>query len=98
MPEPGTSLRAIRFELGDWDAYRHARTATVAIRTVGEDSAAAESHLDQLAIHIGVDQMRGCSNLRSRLAMFKIAAGIRRCCVKLQRRKGQLLEIGHVSW
>src|SRR5687768_4129004 len=98
MAQPCAALRTISFELCHRHAYRHTCATAVTVRAIGKDSAAAKPHLDQLAIHVGIDQMRGCGDLRPRLTMLEIAARIRRGCVKLQRRKGQLLEIGHVSW
>ncbi len=97
VPQPCAPLCTVRFELGDRNSHRNARTATVAIGPVGKDSATAKSHFDQLAVHVSVDQVRGRGDLRARLPMLEIAARIRRGCVKLQRRKRQLLEIGHVS-
>ncbi len=97
MAQPGTSLGAVSFELSDRNANRHASAAAVAVWSVGENAAAPEPHFDQFAINISVDQMRWRSDLRARLPMFEIAARIRRRRVKLQRREGQLLEVGHVS-
>src|SRR5207244_11618942 len=47
---PGAALRAVGGELVDRDAHRHAGAARVAVRPVGEDAAAAEAGLDQVAV------------------------------------------------
>src|SRR5215203_4053186 len=97
MAQPGAPLSAIGVKLGDRNSNRHARTASIAVGPVRKDSATAKTHLDQLAVDVGVDQVRGRSDLRACLSMVEVTARIRRGCIKLQRRKRQLLEIGHVS-
>ena len=92
-----TTLGAIGSVLRDRYANRHAGTASVAIRAVGEDSAAAKPHFDQFAVDIGVDQVRRRGHLRTRLSVFEVTAGVGRRCIELQRREREFLEIRHVS-
>jgi len=81
---PGAALRAVRGELLDRDAHRHAGAAGVAVRAVREDAAAAEAGLDEIAVELGVDEMARRGDLRARHALGQVAAGIRRRHVELQ--------------
>jgi hypothetical protein len=94
---PGRALRAARLELADRDAHRHAGAAAVAMRTVGEDAAAAEAGLDQLAVELGVDQVARRRDLRARHALGQVAARVGRSHVELQYRVRQVVKPRHAS-
>ncbi len=95
MPGPGAFLAAIGLVGGDLDAHGGASLAAVAIRTVGEDAAAAEAVFDQFGIDVGIDQVRRRGHLRARLPALEVTAGVGRRCVKLQRGKGQVFQVRH---
>jgi len=65
------------------------------MRSIRKDAAAPEPDAYEFAVDVGVDEVSGCGDLRTSESAFKIAAGIGRRRVKLQRRKGQFLEVGH---
>ena len=69
----------------------------VAVRPVGERTAATEALADELAVDAGVDQVARRRDLRARRAPRKIAARIRRRRIELQRREREVVEAGHAS-
>src|SRR4051794_23888618 len=81
---PRAALRAAGDEIGYRDAYRHAGAAGVAMRPVGEDAAAPEAGLDEIAIKLGVDEVARRRHLRARHPVRQVAAGIGRSYVELQ--------------
>src|ERR1700730_9332564 len=68
----------------------------VAIRTIGKRAAAREAKSDQLAVDSPVDQVAGRRDLRSRKPVRKVAAGVWRGRVELERGQRQVVEFGHV--
>ena len=88
-------LGAIRLERRDRNPDRHAGAAVVAIRAVREGAAAPKAQPDELAVDAGVDQVAGRGDLRARRAVGKVAAGIRRRRVELQRSQRKIVELAH---
>ena len=60
---PCAALTAIGSECINFDAHRHARMASVAMRAISENSAPAKTVLDQTGIDVCIDQVRGSGNL-----------------------------------
>src|SRR5262249_49107758 len=72
--------------------------AAVAVGAVGEDATAAKTVLDQLRIHVRIDQVRRRGDLRARLARVQVAARVGRSRVELQGRKRKVVKLGHGTY
>ena len=91
-----TALAAIRFEVGDAQADRHAFTAGAAVRTVGEYATAAKAGADQFAVGVVVDQMRRRRDLRACDTTRQVGTAIGRRGIKVQQGKGrEVAQVGH---
>ena len=91
------TLRPTGHELDDRDSHRHARPAVVAVRTVGEGTAAAKTEPHQFAVDPRVDQVAWSGHLRARQALGQVAAGVRCRRVELQCRQRKVVELRHES-
>ena len=85
MPTPRPALAAIRRESIGQYAQRYAGLAAVAMRPVGEQTAAPKALADQFGIRGIVDEVAWGGHLRTRLPSIEVAARIRCRGVELQR-------------
>lgn len=95
VPLPGSALASVRSEARNRDSQRHAGLAAVAIRPIGEHSAAAKALCDKLRVSVVVNQVAGRCDLRSGLLSREVAARVGRCSVKLQGMQRQVFEMRH---
>ena len=91
----GSALRAAGFKVIDFDPDRHTGAAPIAIGSVGEHAASAKAFGHQIGVNIIVNKVAGRGHLRPGLPVRQVAARVGRGCIKLQRLKRQILEVGH---
>ena len=90
-----SSLAAIRPELLDRNAERHAGLTAIAIGTIRKHAAPAKPVGHQIGVRIVVNQVTWRSDLRTRLLARQVAAGVGRRCVELQGLQGQIFKVRH---
>jgi hypothetical protein len=95
MASRGAPLATIHHKVRNRDAHWNTGSATIAMGTVSENAASAESDANEFAVDVRVNQVGRCGYLRASLTALKITAWVRRGRVELQRRKGQFLEVRH---
>jgi len=83
------ALGATGHEAGHLDPHRHAGVALLAVRAVGELTAAPESGTDQRTVGVAINQVRGGGDLRTRLPSRQIAAIVMRGQVELDALEGR---------
>jgi hypothetical protein len=93
----GAALAAVGLKAVDQHAQRDAGAAAVAVRPVGEHSAAPEAAEHEVRVGVVVDQVAGRGHLRPGLAIGQVAARVGRRRVELQRVKRKILEVRHVD-
>ena len=93
----GSALTAGGFESIDLNPDGDASTATVAVGSVGEHATSAKAFGNQFRVCIVVNEVAGGRHLGPGLPIGQIAARVGRSCIKLQRLKRQILEMGHVK-
>ena len=91
----GPALTAAGFEAINFDPDGHTGAATIAIGSVSEHAASAKAFGHQIRVDIVVNKMAGRGHLRPGLPVGQVAARVGRGCIKLQRLKRQILEMGH---
>ena len=91
-------LASIRLKFVDENAQRRTRLTTIAIRPIGKHAAAAKTLRDEVRIQIVLNQVAGRGDLRSRLSVRQITAGIRCCRIKLQGLQWKVIELRHALW
>src|SRR5512134_3246592 len=93
---PRAPLVARRLELAHRNPYRHAGTAGIAVRPIGEDAAAAKAEPYQLGVEIVADEVRGRRHLRAGHLARQVATWVRGSHVELQYRMRQIVELRHL--
>ena len=89
------ALTFVGLECANWNPQRHTGIAAIAIRAVGEHTAAPESIGNQVRISVVVNQVAGRGHLTSGQPARQIAAGVRRGHIKLQNLKRQICKVRH---
>jgi len=90
-----SALRAAGLKIIDFDPDGYTGAATIAIGSVREHPASAKAFGHQIGVNIVVNKVAGCGHLRPGLPIGQVAARVGRGCIKLQRLKRQILEVGH---
>src|SRR5512139_179543 len=87
------TLGAVGDETGHVDAHRHAGVAVLAVRPIGELTAAAEAGTDQRTVGVAVDQVGGRGDLRTGAPTLQIAAVVMRGQIELDALEGRFSRV-----
>jgi hypothetical protein len=90
-----TLLRSAWHKLRHGNSQRDTGLAAITVGPVGKGATAPKSHLYEVAIDLGSNEVVRCGYLRSGLSAPQITAGVGRCHIKLQRRNGKVTQTGH---